>query len=429
MIRQFTTFVQARKQLERRGIICTKTGGGDRMALGALIAAYLEDDSGSLRALLPIAGRTLLEYQVRCAAAAGAAPIVVLVDRIPITLNDVLQRLQQDGLPVITVGDGAEAATRFEAGEMILLVADGLAPPPELLSSLSEEEEPVIVTVPDDQAHENFERIDAVSRWAGVAIVDAQTLGATAAMLGDWDLQSTLLRRSLQAGARTAPLAPGAGQPLLAESADDLAALERHLLIASRGSRRDWASRYILPVVEEFATEKLVETRIRPESLMQAALLLTLGGAIAFASGLLWVGLALLVVSTPLDLIARRLAALRLKPMSARSLTRRLLWPSAGLALIALGWWQATHGIGWGALFAAGTAAALAEAARVERGKLDIPGSVWMLSRRNAILAAIPFAAFGEWTAYLVALAFYGGASFFIAQHVNHSIGTELTTR
>jgi hypothetical protein len=30
------------------------------MAVGALIGAYQEDDSGSLRALLPLSGRTLL---------------------------------------------------------------------------------------------------------------------------------------------------------------------------------------------------------------------------------------------------------------------------------------------------------------------------------------------------------------------------------
>ena len=397
------------------------------MALGALIAAYLEDDTGSLRALLPIAGRTLLEYQVRCASAAGAAPIVVIVDRIPIALNEVLQRLQHDGLPVITVSDGAEASSRFEAGGLILLIADGLAPPPELVASLAEEEEPAIVTVPDDSAHEKFERIDAVSRWAGVAVVDSQMLGATAAMLGDWDLQSTLLRRSLQGGARTVPLAPGTGEPLLAETGGDLADLERQLIVASRESRRDWASRYVLPLVEEFATEKLIETRIAPETLMQAALALSVGGAVAFASGWLVTGLALLVLSTPLPLIARRLAALRLKPMPARSLVRRLLWPAAGIALLALGWWQAGHGTGWGAFFAAATAAAFAQAARIEREKLEIPGEIWLLSRRNAILAAIPFAAFGAWTAYLVALAFYAGATFFAAQHVNHRIATELT--
>lgn len=393
------------------------------MALGALISAYLEDDSGSLRALLPIAGRSLVEYQVRCAAAAGAAPIVLLVDRIPIALNAVIERLQRDGIPLIPVSDAAEAASRFEAGELVIVVADGLAPPPELLASLAEEEEPVILTLPDDSEHQQFERIDAVSRWSGVALVDGQTLGATAAMLGDWDLQSTLLRRSLQGGARTAPLAPGAGEPLLAENSGDLADLERHLIVASRGARRDWASRYILPLVEEIATEKLLETRVRAQSLLQSALLLSIAGAIAFALGWLWTGLALLVATTPLGLIARRLGALRLRPMPARSISRKLLWPASGAALIALGWWQATHGDGWGALFAAATAAAFAEAARIERGRLELPGEIWLLSRRNAILAAIPFAAFGAWSAYLVALSLYAAASFFVVQHLNHRIG------
>ena len=58
------------------------------MAIGALIGAYQEDDSGGLRALLPLAGRTLIEYQAKCAAAAGAAPIVVIVERVPQALQD-----------------------------------------------------------------------------------------------------------------------------------------------------------------------------------------------------------------------------------------------------------------------------------------------------------------------------------------------------
>jgi len=53
------------------------------MAIGALIGAYQEDDRGSLRSLFPLAGRTLIEYQVRCAVAAGAAPVVVVVERVP----------------------------------------------------------------------------------------------------------------------------------------------------------------------------------------------------------------------------------------------------------------------------------------------------------------------------------------------------------
>ena len=84
------------------------------MALGALIGAYQEDDSGGLRALYPLAGRTLLEYQVRCAVAAGAAPVVVMVERLPVALNAAIERLRDEGLPVVPVSDGNEAASRFE---------------------------------------------------------------------------------------------------------------------------------------------------------------------------------------------------------------------------------------------------------------------------------------------------------------------------
>ena len=157
--------------------------------------------SGGLRALLPLAGRTLLEYQVRCAAAAGAAPIVVVVERVPQALQDAFERLRLDGIGVFPVSDVQEAVSRFEAGSMILLIGDGDRAAGRLVAALAEEPEPAVATVPDDEAHEDFERIDAESRWAGVALVDCALLGSTAAMLGDWDLQSTLLRRALQEGA------------------------------------------------------------------------------------------------------------------------------------------------------------------------------------------------------------------------------------
>src|SRR4051812_4483749 len=157
------------------------------MAIGALIGAYQEDDNGGLRALFPLAGRTLVEYQVRCASAAGAAPIVVVVERVPQALQDAFERLRLDGVGVFPVSDISEAVSRFEAGAMILLIGDGVAPPAELVARLAEEPEPAVGIVSDDEAHSAFERIDAESRWAGVALVDAHLLGSTAAMLGDWD--------------------------------------------------------------------------------------------------------------------------------------------------------------------------------------------------------------------------------------------------
>jgi len=389
------------------------------MAVGALIGAYQEDDSGSLRALLPLSGRSLLEYQVRCAAAAGAAPIVVVVERVPQALQDAFERLRLDGVGIFPVSDVGEAVSRFEAGSMILLIGDGVAPPAELVTAVANEPEAAIATVPDDEVHAMFERIDAESRWAGVALVEAQLLGSTAAILGDWDLQSTLLRRTLQEGARRVPVSDVGGDPLLAESADDLRDFQRKLLVGSRGARPDWVSRFLLPPVEEFATERLMESGVRPTWLMWGAVALTLAGALCFTRGWLGAGLALMVASTPLDLIASRLASLRLKPLPVRMWSRLALWPAAGVALLALGWWEMWHVSGWGALVSALAAVAFAEAARIERSGMQ-DGEIWLISRRSAVFAAIPFAILGAWTSYLTALLAYATVSFFIIQHVRH---------
>jgi len=388
------------------------------MPVGALIGAYQEDDSGGLRALLPLAGRSLLEYQVRCASAAGAAPIVVVVERVPQALQDSFERLRLDGVGVFPVSDISEAVSRFEAGSMILLIGDGVAPPAELVATMADEPEPAVAVVPDDEIHVMFERIDSESRWAGVAVVNAHLLGSTAAMLGDWDLQSTLLRRSLQEGAIRVPVSHAGGDPLLAETAEDLQDFQRRLLVGSRGVRPDWVSRYLLPPLEEFATEQLMESAVRPLWLMWTALGLTLCGALCFSRGWLAAGLVAMLVSMPLDLIASRLASLRLRPLPVRVLSRLALWPAAGIALLALGWWEMRGAGGWGALLAAVVACAFGEAGRIERAGMQ--DEMWLFSRRSAIVGAVPFALAGAWTSYIVALAVYAALSFFIVQHVRH---------
>jgi hypothetical protein len=392
------------------------------MAVAALISAYQEDDSGALRALLPLAGRTLLEYQVRCAAAAGAAPIVVVVQRVPQALQDALERLRLDSIAVFAVSDPNEAISRFEAGTSILLIADGIAPPVELVTRMAEEPERVVAVVPDDEQHQAYERIDAGSRWAGVAMVDVPLLGSTAAMLGDWDLQSTLLRRAIQEGTLRINADEAGGEPLLVDNAGQLADFQRVLIQASRGARTDFASRYLLAPVEDFATEQLMETPVRPLWLIWTALVLTCGGAFCFTRGWLGAGLLLLLLSTPLDLIAGRLASLRLKPLPIKMLSRSLLWPASGLALFAIGLWEMRHGPGWGALVAAAAGCGFAEAMRIERASMPAGGDLWLFSRRNAVALAIPFAIGGVWTAYLLGVLAYAAISFFIVQRVRHSL-------
>ena len=389
------------------------------MALGALIGAYQEDDSGGLRALLPLAGRTMVEYQARCAAAAGAAPIIVIVERMPLALEQAFARLRDEGINVVPVNDGTEAATRFEPGELILLMMDGLAPDAGLVRRFSSMDEPGFATVPDDAEHDQFERIDASSRWAGLALLDSRTLSATAAMLGDWDLHSTLLRRLVQSDARRMAVEKGAS-PLLATEAGATANFERRLLIASRGARTDWPSRYILPLVEDVMTERLMDTPVRPQWLIFAALAVTLAAALSFAQGWGWAALALLLIALPLDLVADRLASLRLRPLPANMLARRALWPAMGVALLALGWWQSRASGDWAALVAAVACAAFAEAARIEHGPDRLRGEQWLFSVRGAVLAIVPFALMGWWSEAVLFLFGYAGATFFYVQRERH---------
>jgi hypothetical protein len=127
----------------------------------------------------------------------------------------------------------------------------------------------------------------------------------------------------------------------------------------------------------------------------------------------------LLLLSMPLDLIATRLASLRLRPLPVRLLSRLALWPASGFALLALGWWEMRGASGWGALLSTAATLAFAEAARVERAGMP-EGELWLFSRRSAIVAAVPFALAGAWTSYLVALLVYATVSFFIIQRVRH---------
>ena len=240
-------------------------------------------------------------------------------------------------------------------------------------------------------------------------------------MLGDWDLQSTLLRRAIQEGALRIRSEDAGIEPILVERAEDLDTFQRRLLQASRGMRADWVSRFLLPPVEELATERLMETGLKPVWLIWIALVLTLAATLCCLRGWLGAALILMILTAPLDIVANRLATLRLRPLSSRLASRRLLGPAAGLPLLALSWWEMNQGHGWGALLAGAGAIAFSEAMRIEKTGFPPDADPWLFSRRSAIFAAIPFALAGSWTAYLIGLLLYATVSFFIIQHVRHS--------
>ena len=135
----------------------------------------------------------------------------------------------------------------------------------------------------------------------------------------------------------------------------------------------------------------------------------------------------MLLLSTPLDLVARRLGMLRLRPIPPNNFSQLLLWPAAGLALVALSWWEARHGGGWGALVCAFCAAAFGQAYQLERTHTSVALPPWLVSRRNSILLLLPFAIGNAWTGFLIAVLAYAAISFFFVQYLVHRIRTELT--
>ena len=387
------------------------------MALTALIAAYHESaEAGALRATLPLAGRTVVERQARLAAAAGATRIVVLVERMPQGLSVALERLRRERVPLQVARSVEEAAEAVDPNDRLLLIADGAIAEPSQLERLARAEGALVLTVPDAAYGELYERIDAGSRWAGLAAVEGSLLRDTAAMLHDWDLQSTLLRRTLQAGARHLP---AEGPVAILDSRADLALLERRILESAAETSGGWAARLLAPI-ERAATHALMTSPVGPRVIGTAAAVLTALGALAFLYGWFWTGLVKLLVATPLDGIAGRLARLRMQDDIGRSWWSLLLPALSGAALVTLAYALApAHG--WGMLLLAVTTLAFLIALGIETEGRRLRGDLFLADRKGMVWLMLPFAVFDAWQAGLAALFAYAAGSFFWAQRQAHA--------
>lgn len=394
------------------------------MTLAALIAAYHEADDagGGLRATLPVAGRTLLERQVRLAVGAGAEPVVVVVERMTAALGAALDRLRAEGVALVLARNAGEAAEAVHSNDRILLVGDGLVAPEAVIARLVALDGPAILVVPDMRVDDRYERIDAQSRWAGLALIDGDMLKQTVSMLRDWDLQSTLLRRAVQAGARQISVRGEAEDelPLVAETSEDLEALEATIIAGAHVRRSDWVSRYLLGPVERLATAALMPTSVTPTALGLAATLLMALAGLAFAKHWLGLGLFFLLLSTPLDGIGGRLASLRLQGSRGPSWWSVLVPAlSAGVLLVLA--YSLARDRDWGFVALAGTIIAFALALRLEAEGRELPGRLWLAERKGMTWLMLPFAAAGLWGTGLTFLAFYAGGSFFWAQRHVHA--------
>ncbi|WP_380877631.1 hypothetical protein ACFB49_13610 [Sphingomonas sp. DBB INV C78] len=397
------------------------------MALAALISAYqlANDETEGLRATLPLAGRTLVEHQARLAGYAGAEQILILAERIPVALAQAVERLRRSGLKVDITRDVADAADRIHPEEKLLVIGDGCLASPPVVERMAEAQGPSLLTVPDEPEHAIFERIDATARWAGLMMVDGAFLRDTAAMLGDWDMESTLLRRAVQANAQRMDVTTGNGRgrtgriPLLVDGVAHLEGFDRLMLAGARPRGRDWTWRHIFPAIENLVAAPLLRRAVDPVWFAVGSVTAAVIAGIFFGVDWRLAGQAALMVSGPIAAVAERLAGARLSPLRwARAfLIARGIAASGALVVLCYG---IAEEAGWGA-WLIGATILLAMAALIGEQRIlkRLPGGLaphWVASLDGLIWAMTPFALIGQWFAGIAVLALYAIASFAVVQ-------------
>lgn len=395
------------------------------MALAALIAAVREAEDGSgLVGTLPVAGRTLIERQARLAARAGASHVVLLIERLPAGLTGAIDRLRRDGITIDVARSAGDAADRFHPDERVLVFADGALAGNGAIDRLVTGPSPALLVVGESEPAGPFERIDAGARWAGLVLVSGDMLRKTVAMLGDWDLHSTLLRRAVGSSARRIDIADGAGlgeafPAMMVRSRGGAQAATEASFAVDRESE-GWPGRLIYgPFARTFAGAVL-DRPLESRWLRWGGVVAALVAAPALGRGWLAAGLLLLVVAALADATGRLLAALRLSPASAEDRVALARAGAMTLGLLAFAWHR-SPGNPASLVLGIGIAAVMVAMAR-ERLVLRLLGDgvrapAWGADVDALVLLFVPFALAQQTMAGLVALGLYAAGSFAMVQH------------
>lgn len=385
------------------------------MLAGLIIASAEVDGATTLRAELPVAGQTLLEQQARLLASAGAQRITVLVERLPPGLLGAVDRLKRDGIAVDLARSVEDAADRAHPDERLLVLADALVTDPTALEMVLAAPAPAVLVLPDKPDTRGWELIGANARWAGVMLLDGTLLRRTAAMLGEWDLQSTLLRRAVQAGATFVDATRADPPPLLAIVDTPDTALAAEQAIGRRATRHytGYPDRFVFAPLAHAVAPRAMKAMVDPLLFRIGAVAVTGLALLSLLIGWRWPALILMLGAGPLDTVGRHIAALGQRGGREHrrwSIARRYL---GGAVLLALGWHLTRTGGGWGCFVLALAALAFLGAEANHERLVGRPARrpLWLAEPDTIAWGLVPFALFGAWTVGLAAIALLAFAS------------------
>jgi hypothetical protein len=272
------------------------------MTLIALAAAQmLADDVDAwgmprLRAVLPVAGMTLIEQQAERARSVGVTKLLLLVDGVPPALAEACDRIRARGLPVELVRDGAGVVRGGAGAERVLLVADGLIAGVQAWQAMAGARGAALLATDDAHVTQAMERIDASTRWAGLAALPADAMTRIADAPDGWDPQLMMLRKAVQDGAPRVAWDQAlfvSGDIALATSAGAAAEVEQRLMAATEARERGIGRRWLVAPLARTAAGPLLAAQWSGRVARLASFIAATGAIAAVLAGQLLPGLGL----------------------------------------------------------------------------------------------------------------------------------------
>jgi len=310
------------------------------MALVALLSAR---ESARVRPggpLIDFGGQPLVEFQARLALEAGADGLLILADAPATDLGQLIDRLATEhGRPIALVQDQLSLSRALVPEDRVLILAENLVVPPEALETLLERGPPALLSLPDAPSTSRFERLDPQANWGGAMLLPAGNILATLDMLGDWDLQLTLLRRAVQAGIPRVELSPElvmdgrltlASDQASADLALDALSDQRH---AAAGELNSGLGSLFSPLSRSLVRE-MVRRQVDPGTLGIASLVFAAAGLALATSAWMLTALSVMLLAVSTSDLARQTAEVTLRP--ERSPLRRRVVEGAALLVLAL---------------------------------------------------------------------------------------------
>jgi hypothetical protein len=267
----------------------------------ALISALKRTETGELRAELPLAGRSILAWQVDLLAALGAERVICLCHAVEGEVLSLQHKVEASGATFHALTGFVGLAALVRAEDDLLILGDGLLPDQLLAQDLVKTDAAwrrAVICLPADHtmvasSPNDFERIDAARHWAGLLVMRGAPVQHLATFPDDADAVSLLLRLALQARTPCHDLGPAQLEPGALVLADSAAVVATH--------QRDMMARAVRPrdlrtpmiALADALVGALAPRGLRHGTLVAGslALVLALGGVVAAAFGAAGIGL------------------------------------------------------------------------------------------------------------------------------------------